>query len=296
MGEPTRRRCSECSLFSSRSMRRSPRTTWPTPSRSHSRMRNARDSQKLSRPPREPGSGRGRRVGVHGAAGVAVGRVGRPAKCAGKGTREHVGPPSLNPHAKWSTVIAAVRGTVIARGVDHVVVESNGVGYKVHVPRQPSRDEVLLHTHHIVREDDQSLYGFESRDELALFEMLITVSGVGPKAAMALLMTSRPADIAAAIASGDAAALARAPGVGKKTAERLIVDLRGRIGRGGGADGAAGPAPLDDDSQAALVALGYTPAEAATALHGVPAKGRASTEERLAAALRATGRTAVAGR
>ena len=112
---------------------------------------------------------------------------------------------------------------------------------------------------------------------------------------MALLVTSRPADIAAAIASGDAAALARAPGVGKKTAERLIVDLRGRIGRGGGADGAAGPAPLDDDAQAALVALGYTPAEAATALHGVPAKGRASTEERVSAALRAAGRPLVAG-
>src|SRR5204863_2705589 len=148
--------------------------------------------------------------------------------------------------------------------------------------------------HHVVRDDAQSLYGFESRDELMLFDMLITVSGVGPKAAMALLATSRPADIAAAIASGDAAALARAPGVGKKTAERLIVDLRGRIGRGGGADGAAGPAPLDD-AQAALVALGYTPAEAATALHGVPAKGRASTEERVSAALRAAGRPLVAG-
>ena len=192
-------------------------------------------------------------------------------------------------------MIGAVRGQVIARGADHVVVEANGVGYKVFVPRHPSRDEVLLHTHHVVRDDAQSLYGFESRDELMLFEMLITVSGVGPKAAMALLATSRPADIAAAIASGDAAALARAPGVGKKTAERLIVDLRGRIGRGGGADGAAGPAPLNDDAQAALVALGYTPAEAATALHGVPAKGRASTEERVSAALRAAGRPLVAG-
>ena len=193
-------------------------------------------------------------------------------------------------------MIGAVRGQVIVRGADHVVVEANGVGYKVFVPRHPPRDEVLLHTHHVVRDDAQSLYGFESRDELMLFEMLITVSGVGPKAAMALLVTSRPADIAAAIASGDAAALARAPGVGKKTAERLIVDLRGRIGRGGGADGAAGPAPLDDDAQAALVALGYTSSEAANALRDAPSKGSATTEERLAAALRATGRTAVAGR
>jgi Holliday junction DNA helicase RuvA len=191
-------------------------------------------------------------------------------------------------------MIAAVRGQVIARGADHVVVEANGVGYKVFVPRHPQRDEVLLHTHHTVREDDQSLYGFETRDELALFEMLITVSGVGPKAAMALLTTSRPADIAAAISSGDAAALARAPGVGKKTAERLIVDLRGKIGRVA-ADGAALPPAADDDAHAALVALGYTAAEAATALRNAPPKDRASTEERVSAALRAVGRPLVAG-
>jgi Holliday junction DNA helicase RuvA len=183
-------------------------------------------------------------------------------------------------------VIAAVRGTVIARGTDHVVVESNGVGYKIHVPRQPTRDEVLLYTHHTVREDDQSLYGFESRDELALFEMLISVSGVGPKAGLAILSVARPAEIAGAIASGDAATLARAPGVGKKTAERLIVDLKSKIGRASGLPVTAG---------AALVALGYTASEAATALRVAPPKGSATTEERLAAALRATGRTVVAG-
>jgi len=244
----------------------------------------------------EASRGRGRRVGVHGAAGVAVRRVGRTDKCAGKGTREHVGPPSLNPPATRSTVIAAVRGTVIARGADHVVVETNGVGYKVHVPRQPTRDEVLLHTHHTVREDDQSLYGFESRDELALFEMLISVSGVGPKAGLAILSVARPAEIAGAIASGDAAALARAPGVGKKTAERLIVDLKGKIGRVAGLPVTAGALTVEDDAQAALVALGYTPSEAATALRAAPSKGGATTEERLAAALRVTGRTAVAGR
>src|SRR5438105_3403249 len=178
---------------------------------------------------------------------------------------------------------------VIARGADHVVVETNGVGYKVHVPRQPTRDEVLLHTHHTVREDDQSLYGFESRDELALFEMLISVSGVGPKAGLAILSVARPAEIAGAIASGDAAALARAPGVGKKTAERLIVDLKGKIGRVAGLPVTAGALTVEDDAQAALVALGYTPSEAATALRAAPSKGGATTEERLAAALRVAG-------
>jgi len=193
-------------------------------------------------------------------------------------------------------VIAAVRGEIIARGAGHVVVDVAGVGYKVFVPRHPSRDDVLLHTHQVVREDDQSLYGFETREELALFEMLISVSGVGPKAGLAILSVSRPAEIAGAIASGNTEVLARAPGVGKKTAERLIVDLKGKIGRVAGAPVTAGGLTAEDDAHAALVALGYTSSEAATALLDAPPKGGATTEERLAAALRVTGRTAVAGR
>ena len=193
-------------------------------------------------------------------------------------------------------MIAAVRGQVIARGAGHVVVETNGIGYKVFVPRHPSRDEVLLHTHQVVREDDQSLYGFETREELALFEMLISVSGVGPSAGLAILSVARPAEIAGAIASGDTDVLARAPGVGKKTAERLIVDLKGKVGRVAGVPVSASALTAQDDAHAALVALGYTPSEAATALRDAPPKGSATTEERLAAALRVTGRTVVAAR
>jgi Holliday junction DNA helicase RuvA len=193
-------------------------------------------------------------------------------------------------------VIAALRGEVIARGADHVVVEVAGVGYKVFVPRHPSRDNVLLHTHQVVREDDQSLYGFETREELALFQMLVSVSGVGPKAGLAILSVARPAEIAGAIASGDTTLLARAPGVGKKTAERLIVDLKGKIGRVAGAAAGGGGLAEADDAHAALVALGYTASEAATALRDAPPKGSATTEERLGAALRVTGRPVVAGR
>ena len=192
-------------------------------------------------------------------------------------------------------MIAAVRGEVIARGVDHVVVDVRGVGYKVFVPRHPSRDDVLLHTHQVVREDDQSLYGFETREERALFEMLISVSGVGPKAAMAILGVARPAEIASAIASGDVSTLSRAPGVGKKTAERLIVDLKGKVERVAGSPTATGVLGVQDDAQAALVALGYTPSEASVALRNAPDKDRATTEERVAAALRSTGRALVAG-
>jgi len=186
-------------------------------------------------------------------------------------------------------VIASLRGRVVARGVDHVVVETNGLGYKVFVPRQPEGDELLLHTHQVVREDGHFLYGFGSREELALFELLIGVSGVGPKAALAILSISRPADVAGAIASGDAAALARAPGVGKKTAERLIVDLKGKVS--GIASAPSGTAPLPaDEVAAALQTLGFSAAEAAAAVRGIEPPGAAPTEARLAAALRAAAR------
>lgn len=186
-------------------------------------------------------------------------------------------------------MIASLRGRVLARGADHVVVDVAGVGYKVFVPRHSPGDEVALHTHQVVREDGHFLFGFESRDELALFELLIGVSGVGPRSALAILASARPADVAAAIAAGDAAALAKAPGVGKKTAARLIVDLRGKVAKiaPAASDGAL---PAEDEALAALVALGFGASEAVAALRGAPPAGTATAEERLAAALRFVGR------
>ena len=192
-------------------------------------------------------------------------------------------------------MIAYVSGEVVARGVDHVVVNVRGVGYKVFVPRHPAGDSVALHTHHVVRDDAQQLFGFETREELALFELVITVPGVGPKAALALLSVSSPPQLAAAIASGDAAALARAPGVGKKTAERLIVELKGKIARAGPERESTGLLS-EDEAAAALQSLGYTAAEAISALRGAPPADSASTEERVTAALRSSGRAGVAGR
>ena len=192
-------------------------------------------------------------------------------------------------------MIAYVSGEIVARGADHVVVDVRGVGYKVFVPRHPGGDTVALHTHHVVRDDAQQLFGFETREELALFELLITVPGVGPKAALSLLAVSSPPALAAAISSGDAAALGRAPGVGKKTAERLIVELKGKIARTS-ADREPTGLLTDDEAAAALQTLGYSATEAATALRGVPPAGSASTEERVTAALRSAGRVGVAGR
>lgn len=192
-------------------------------------------------------------------------------------------------------MIAYVSGEVVARGADHVVVDVRGVGYKVFVPRHPSGDRVTLHTHHVVRDDAQQLFGFETREELALFELLVTVPGVGPKAALSLLSVSSPPALAAAIASGDAAALARAPGVGKKTAERLIVELKGKIARTGAQREPTGLL-TEDEAAAALQALGYSATEAVAALRGAPPAGSSSTEERVTAALRSAGRAGVAGR
>ena len=192
-------------------------------------------------------------------------------------------------------MIAYVSGEVVARGADHVVVDVRGVGYKVFVPRHPTSDTVALHTHHVVRDDAQQLFGFETREELALFELVITVPGVGPKAALSLLSVSSPPALAAAIASGDAAALSRAPGVGKKTAERLIVELKGKVARTGPEREPTGVL-TEDEAAAALQALGYTVAEAISALRGGPPAGSATTEERVTAALRSAGRVGVAGR
>jgi Holliday junction DNA helicase RuvA len=179
-------------------------------------------------------------------------------------------------------MIAWIEGRVVARGVDHVIVDVRGVGYKVHVARQPEGEAVTLHVHHVFQQDGQRLFGFETREEKALFEMLIGVSNVGPKAAMSLLSVSAPAELAAAIATGDVEALARAPGVGKKTAERLVVELRSKVDRM--APSTVTAATSEDEAVAALVALGYSTAEASRALRRVPEAG--STAERVGAALR----------
>ncbi len=183
-------------------------------------------------------------------------------------------------------MIAWLEGRIISRDVDHVVLDVHGVGYKIHVARQPEGERVTLHVHHVVQQDAERLFGFETREEQALFEMLIGVSQVGPKAAIGLLSVAGPAELAAAIASGDVAALAKAPGVGKKTAERIIVDLRAKVRHAA----PAGPAvlPESDEALAALVALGYTDTEATRALRGIEKNG--STAERVQAALRGMAR------
>ncbi len=182
--------------------------------------------------------------------------------------------------------IARLKGTVAERGPDWVIVDVSGVGYLVHGPAGTvasanTGDEVTLHTHLTVREDDMTLYGFVSTDERRLFQTLIAVSGVGPKAALALLSVMNADELTYAIASGNAAALVRAPGVGQKLANRVVLELRGKLV-------AEVPATLPGEGSevvSALMGLGYTQAEAVEAVAKSELPADASVEDQVRLAL-----------
>ena len=191
-------------------------------------------------------------------------------------------------------MIGSLRGRITAKTPPQLVVEVGGVGYEVEAPMStffglPALGhEVQLLTHLVVREDAHVLYGFGSEDERRLFRSLIKVSGVGPKIALALLSGISVGDFYECVQSQDIAALTRVPGIGRKTAERLIVEMRDRLSAQelGGAL-AAGAAPASPEAEAfdALVALGYRPAEA-TRLLKAAGPGTHSTEELIRRALR----------
>jgi holliday junction DNA helicase RuvA len=196
-------------------------------------------------------------------------------------------------------MIALLRGEVAVRRSDHVVIVCGGVGHRVavstetlhHVPAVGH--ETTLHTHLIVRDDALSLYGFHSEPERDLFLMLLSVQSVGPKVALAVLSGGPPRELLGAIAAGEAARFQAVPGIGKRTAERIIVELREKVsvadnpfaGTSNGivARRGSGPAQPRALARDGLLELGYTPAEAEELLRDL--KG-ASAEELLAQALR----------
>ena len=189
-------------------------------------------------------------------------------------------------------MIASVRGEVLVRRPDHVVIGAAGVGYRLAVSAETLKSvpaagsEAILHAHLVVRDDSLSLYGFGSEEERDLFLELISVSGVGPKVAIAVLSGAAPRELLRAIARGDAKRFQAVPGIGKRTAERIIVELRERIAESlgeaalAGADGEEEPRSL---AREGLVNLGYSPAEAEQLLSG--AEGD-SAEDLIGAALR----------
>lgn len=180
-------------------------------------------------------------------------------------------------------MIAHLHGRVAHRSASDVVVDVGGVGYLVHVPAgervPPQGQPVALHTSLQVREESMTLYGFLDRGALTLFELLLTSSGVGPKLALAALGTHRPDVLRTAIASGDLTSLTAIPGVGKKVAERLVLELKDKVGGLGGAPTAVAAATAGEDPHAvaevreALVGLGYAAAEIQAALAALAAGG-----------------------
>jgi Holliday junction DNA helicase RuvA len=200
-------------------------------------------------------------------------------------------------------VIASVRGTVQHIGLDRVVVEVGGVGMLLHTtPATASAQhlgrEATLATTLVVREDSLTLYGFASDEERDIFEQVQTVSGVGPRLALAMLSVLAPDRLRAAVTGSDLATLTKVPGIGKKGAERIVLELRDKIGMPSGAAGATPAAPTTagpswrDQVTDALTGLGYSgkQAEDAVAAVAASAPAEANVSEMLRAALRELGR------
>lgn len=196
-------------------------------------------------------------------------------------------------------VIARLHGRVAAFEDSGVIVDVGGVGYRVHMPAVqladlgPAGATVTLHTYLHVRENDMELYGAVDAETLALFRQLLTVSGVGPRLALAILSTFDVGAVQQAIVGEDIARLIEVPGVGRRTAQRIVLDLKGKLEAAGVAHAPAGrfaasdPAATDEtEALAALLSLGYTRAEARQALAGLPDDADLTVEGRILGALR----------
>jgi Holliday junction DNA helicase RuvA len=187
-------------------------------------------------------------------------------------------------------MIATLEGILEYRGNDSIIIDVSGIGFRVYVPSSTLsqlgavKGKVSLYTHLHVREDNISLYGFASSEELALFKNLISVSGIGAKLGLAILSALTPEQIVMAITSGDIDLLSQAPGVGKKMAGRLVVELRGKLEKEW-KEVALPLAPENTDVIAALTGLGYSLAEATKAISKLPDSEKLSLEEKIRMAL-----------
>ncbi len=192
-------------------------------------------------------------------------------------------------------MIASLEGRLEAIDAEGAVVNVGGVGFRVAMPTtvlsalgNPG-DSVKVYTHLHVREDNIALYGFATAAELWMFETLLGVSGLGPRLALAMLSTLSPEQITTAIATGSADMLDMIPGIGKKVASRIILELREKIGAGWAIATTAGAAPENADVLAALTSLGYSAAEAVKAVANLPADNKLGLEERVKLALQYLG-------
>ena len=186
-------------------------------------------------------------------------------------------------------MIASLQGKLADVYADHVVVVVGGVGFKVAVPLNSIAhsvgDEVYLHTLMIVREDSIALYGFNSIADREIFERLISVSGVGPKMALSILGVMPVDRLRSAVAGGQPEAFTRVPGVGKKTAEKIVFELKDKLKGADGLIAASAFTDVNKDVMDALISFGYSVAEAQAALQSLPPDTPNDFEERMRRAL-----------
>lgn len=199
-------------------------------------------------------------------------------------------------------MIAFVRGEIADITEDNVVLDVGGIGYNIKVSTQTAQrlpgigKETMLHTYTCVREDAFQLFGFLTKDELSVFKKLITVNGIGPKGGLAILSVMSADDLRFAIISGDAKAIAKAPGIGSKTASRVILDLKDKVSveetlikremNEYAALGENGSLQAENEAVEALVALGYSPSDAVKAVKKASAPADADAEVILKLALK----------
>lgn len=190
-----------------------------------------------------------------------------------------------------SVMIGRLKGTVSAIRPGYAIVSVGGVGYKVFATRElllslTQDTETDIWTHLAVRENILDLYGFSNEEELRLFELLLTVSGIGPKSALAILDIASVETLRSAVSAGNASYLTKVSGIGKKTAEKIVLELRDKVGVS--AESSAASLHGDEEALEAMRALGYSQAEARDALRKVP-QGIERSNERLREALRILG-------
>ncbi|MDG4866941.1 Holliday junction branch migration protein RuvA [Guyparkeria sp. 1SP6A2] len=196
-------------------------------------------------------------------------------------------------------MIGRLAGRVVMRKPPFLLVDVQGVGYEVESPMSTffatqGQDDVILHTHLVVREDAQLLYGFASLRERDLFRALIKVSGIGPRMAVAVLSGMSEAQFRDCVLNDDVASLVKVPGIGKKTAERLVIEMRDRIDKEAGGTAASTPGGVPaaeqprDEAISALEALGYKPAEAGRMIARAEQAGAEDAEALIRLALRHT--------
>lgn len=185
-------------------------------------------------------------------------------------------------------MIASLEGFISATLPDYMVLTINGIGYKVFAPQAAMAeigDHILLHTSLIVREDSLTLYGFPTPADRDLFEMLLTINGVGPKVALAILSTLNADNLRNAVVADRPEILTRVPGIGKKTAQKILFELKDKLPKG--LDSAPGTVfdDINSDVIDTLVALGYSIIEAQTAIQAMPADAPPNIEDRVRLAL-----------